>query len=1134
MPLSYGKVLLLLSMSVCTTANAYQIVENVTVSTQQVTQSADSVTNTPTFIRHEYSTRPAFNADGSMAIMYSSNGYYHLYQVNTDGTLAYLHALDQINSPGIEPNWHPTDPNIIYAFNILGIGMQIQRYNVTNQSQVDTIDMSADIQALGGSFATADRANTGEEGRPSGDGNTWCLAVYSGDSWQMQGIVAYDISLGQVIAARETTQEIDSIKTSVNGNYCVTNGFSGIYSYDTSDSQFNTVRQIHQGPEHIDVALDANQRDVVIYVDSINDGNVKAVDLDTGNSVNLFSTWNGVSVPAMHFSGLGYDQPGWAMVSSFLGDSTSFYHNKLMAVELTDDPRVVLLGDTQHSGQTNGNFWAQPHAVASYQLDKVLFSSDASGEVADYMTIIDQPLPAARGILEPAPLRITSDDTMYIQQEGNHDVVVQTNNNAQCRWDYYDGNSYPFIVLYQDLTTTDNLTHSFNTFFWGNIEIYVVCQGDGGSEVEQVVQIVLDGSAPPADTTAPVFAANLRTSAVNNTAVTLEWDAATDNVAIDGYRIMRSSNGGAFTEVANVTELSFNNTGLLANNAYTYQVFAYDAAGNETSSNILDVTTTDVMSAIDDTFGTAYETVLNADVSSNDNESTTSPATWELVSAPAEGSLVLNDDGSFSYTPAGEFSGVSSFTYHMRDAAGIFSNTATASITVGPQPGVSACDALYAAQGGYIPVTHRSVIPVTSVPKPAKGVHSIDTDFNTCVARVSNHANDSDNIVGRAVPVYSRRQVFNADNSRILLSAGDGELHLYDSADYTHIRRVQLQGGSEFQWHPTNPNWLYRMDVNGGMQIYLHDISNPDDSVFSVAVDFTNVASIDGYPGFTSVTQVWPGATRLSTAEEGAPSADGRYWAFNVFHYEEATTEETGYGMIVYDMQTNAIVGAYDYATDGGGIGSPNNVSMSPSGSHVVAIWAPPACDGVDGRPVGRGVLNNPCGTMSFNKQFTQATGLVVQGSHGDTATDENGRDVYVGIEYTDRGAIEIIDLETGYLINDLETQVWNGSLHVSGRAYNKPGWVAISHYTTSQNNDWYENEVFLAKLDGSSTIVRLAKHHSDVTVIDDSGEDYWRQPHATISRDGTRVIWGSNWDNNNRDLDSYMITLPVDALDNL
>ena len=61
----------------------------------------------------------------------------------------------------------------------------------------------------------------------------------------------------------------------------------------------------------------------------------------------------------------------------------------------------------------------------------------------------------------------------------------------------------------------------------------------------------------------------------------------------------------------------------------------------------------------------------------------TTSATATLVSAPSNGTLTLNTDGSFTYTPTNNFSGVDNFTYEAVSGS-LTSSVATATITVTP------------------------------------------------------------------------------------------------------------------------------------------------------------------------------------------------------------------------------------------------------------------------------------------------------------------------------------------------------------------------------------------------------------------------------------------------------------------
>jgi subtilisin family serine protease len=65
----------------------------------------------------------------------------------------------------------------------------------------------------------------------------------------------------------------------------------------------------------------------------------------------------------------------------------------------------------------------------------------------------------------------------------------------------------------------------------------------------------------------------------------------------------------------------------------------------------------------------------------NDSDADGDALTVELASGPASGSLALNGDGSFSYTPHAGFAGTDSFTYRAHDGA-LYSGSATVSITV--------------------------------------------------------------------------------------------------------------------------------------------------------------------------------------------------------------------------------------------------------------------------------------------------------------------------------------------------------------------------------------------------------------------------------------------------------------------
>src|SRR5690606_23846305 len=89
------------------------------------------------------------------------------------------------------------------------------------------------------------------------------------------------------------------------------------------------------------------------------------------------------------------------------------------------------------------------------------------------------------------------------------------------------------------------------------------------------------------DSQAPSVPTGLQGTAVSTSRIDLDWNAATGNVAVAGYRERR--NGAIVGTPASTT---FSDTGLAPNTAYSYTVSAYDAAGNESSqSQAINVTT---------------------------------------------------------------------------------------------------------------------------------------------------------------------------------------------------------------------------------------------------------------------------------------------------------------------------------------------------------------------------------------------------------------------------------------------------------------------------------------------------------------------------------------------------------------
>ncbi len=63
--------------------------------------------------------------------------------------------------------------------------------------------------------------------------------------------------------------------------------------------------------------------------------------------------------------------------------------------------------------------------------------------------------------------------------------------------------------------------------------------------------------------------------------------------------------------------------------------------------------------------------------------------------------------------------------------------------------------------------------------------------------------------------------------------------------------------------------------------------------------------------------------------------------------------------------------------------------------------------------------------------------------------------------------------------------------------------------------------KVFAIELKDHPRVIDIAHHH----VIHD---EYWTEPHASVNRDFTKIVFGSNWDVASKtDIDTYLVELP-------
>ena len=449
-------------------------------------------------------------------------------------------------------------------------------------------------------------------------------------------------------------------------------------------------------------------------------------------------------------------------------------------------------------------------------------------------------------------------------------------------------------------------------------------------------------------------------------------------------------------------------------------------------------------------------------------------------------------------------------------APGTSPGTTPPSQAGGPQ----LCDAILPGVNPLVAGT--AITPIPDSPRPDYLVPTQDPAFRSCVVRVTdNQARQQTEQTPYLRNDYSRRQAFNADSSRFLLEDTAGFWHVFDARTGQPLQvldnltgdATRLAGDAEPFWHPTDPNRLYFLPTNGlGMQIFQLDLGTRT---------VTTVADMG-----PQIRQVWPDADMAYTKAEGSPSADGRYWCLMARHYDD-TGSQPMRGVFTWDLQENRLVGTLTMDS------APDHVSMSPSGRYCV---------------VSHEKASGP-GTRAYNRTFSApyndqiAAGylqLHENSEHSDIAFNRQLQDVYVAIDYqSNTGDVFMHNLDT-----DRRTTLFPSyldrtafSIHVSGKAYAKPGWALITTYgeyhadamdsaLPPAQRQWPHRKMFAVSLDEQPRIRSIAAIHPNVYQYED-------EPHGTVNRDFTRMLFNSTWNGGSvNDMEVFMVAVPPDALD--
>jgi hypothetical protein len=379
------------------------------------------------------------------------------------------------------------------------------------------------------------------------------------------------------------------------------------------------------------------------------------------------------------------------------------------------------------------------------------------------------------------------------------------------------------------------------------------------------------------------------------------------------------------------------------------------------------------------------------------------------------------------------------------------------------------------------PAPSPSVLMPT-LPRPEYLKPVTDSKLGTNVVRVSDRAAFGSNLQALR-HVYSKNQPWNADESYLLLNF-KYPAALLDGRTYKFLRWVRQP--SQSVWSNVNPSLMYGMVANTNQFVKLN-VAKGDD--YTVLHKFREYDRID------------------FGAWEGNLSNNDRYAAL-------VGMKAGKLDFLVYDLQKDLIQSRKTQpqgTTINNGTGAiVNNISMSQSGKYVVVQYNKP------GRGVHRGIhlLDR---SLKFVRQLSAR-----QGSHFDACIDTQGAESLVVTDDTS-SALVSVQYATGKKTTILPASKSNYNIHVSCRNINRPGWAYISEFTGDidpANPNAVKptpDKTFALKLDGSGKSEQFAPPRNSAS------KDYERQPQSVPNRDGTKVLFASDWGEQSNPVYTYV-----------
>ncbi len=228
------------------------------------------------------------------------------------------------------------------------------------------------------------------------------------------------------------------------------------------------------------------------------------------------------------------------------------------------------------------------------------------------------------------------------------------------------------------LNADGTVTYTPNPGFRGvETFTYTACDNDGNCDIASVT-ITVKNAPPNAEDDSTATPPN---TPVSIPVLTNDSDPNNDPLIID--TIVTQPVNGTVTFTEDGTVIYTPNPGFTGTDTFVYEIS--DGHGGTDTATVTILVDNDSPTAVSDSAVTPPDTPVSIEVLANDSDSDGDPLTVTDITDPANGTVVINSDGTVTYTPNPGFIGTDTFVYTITDPDG---NADTAIVTVVINPKV--------------------------------------------------------------------------------------------------------------------------------------------------------------------------------------------------------------------------------------------------------------------------------------------------------------------------------------------------------------------------------------------------------------------------------------------------------------